>query len=282
MPTPILDIATVAASQTQKEVTVNDAITALEAAANDVASRTVDDTNALTITEVQWRGAGTMALAADGTSPPTAAITLTVPAIKRHAVLINMTGQTLNASISGQTEPVVEVADGAAVSVVSDGTDLRASGGVSSGSAGASDFVSLTDTPLAFTGQGGKAVVVNVGEDALEFISFPTASPAALTVADDAGTARTLALTDAGDYIRMDNGAANTVTVPPNSSVAFSTGTQVTVRQVGAGQTTIAAGSGVTINTPETLKLRGQHSTATLIKVATDEWDLMGDLEAVP
>jgi hypothetical protein len=62
--------------------------------------------------------------------------------------------------------------------------------------------------------------------------------------------------------------------------VAFDNGTQIHVRQAGAGQTTIVAGSGVTITTPETLKLRKQHATATLVKISTDGWELMGDLEA--
>ena len=45
----------------------------------------------------------------------------------------------------------------------------------------------------------------------------------------------------------MDNAAANTLTVPPNSSVAFPVGTSIPIRQAGAGQTTIVAGSGVAI-----------------------------------
>lgn len=90
----------------------------------------------------------------------------------------------------------------------------------------------------------------------------------------------TLVIGDAAKYVRMNVGSANDLTVPPNSSVAFSTGTQIHVRQVGAGQTTVVAGSGVTITTPETLKLRKQHATATLVKTATDTWELMGDLEA--
>ena len=98
----------------------------------------------------------------------------------------------------------------------------------------------------------------------------------------DATTTRTLALTDAGAYIRCTSGSATTVTVPPNSSVAFPTGTEVNVRAAGAGQVTIAQGAGVTINSAETLKLRKQGSTGTIKKVATDTWDLMGDLEASP
>jgi len=92
----------------------------------------------------------------------------------------------------------------------------------------------------------------------------------------DATTNRTLVLGDAGEYVRMTNAGANTVTVPLNSSVAFAIGTEIIVRQAGAGATTIVATGGVTINTPNTLVLAGQHETVSLIKVGTDEWDLTG------
>ena len=96
------------------------------------------------------------------------------------------------------------------------------------------------------------------------------------------GTAYTLVLADAGALVTMSNAAANTLTVPPNSAVAFPVGTRVDIGQDGAGQTTVAAGSGVTIRTPETLKLRKQWGKATLIKRAADTWDLEGNLEAAP
>lgn len=94
------------------------------------------------------------------------------------------------------------------------------------------------------------------------------------------GTSDTLVAADADRYVRCTNAAAVTVTVPPNASVALPVGTEVHVRQSGVGQVTIAEGSGVTVNTSETLALRKQHATATLLKVATDEWDLMGETEA--
>lgn len=90
-----------------------------------------------------------------------------------------------------------------------------------------------------------------------------------------------LELTDAGKYVRMNVGSANDLTVPANGDVAFPVGTVIQIRQVGAGQTTVVADTGVSINSPETLKLRKQGSSAALIKVATDEWDLTGDLEAL-
>ena len=89
----------------------------------------------------------------------------------------------------------------------------------------------------------------------------------------------TLVLADASKYVRMNVASANTLTVPPNSSVAFPVGTTIPLRQAGAGQTTVTAGAGVTITSAETTKLRKQHASATLIKVATDSWDLTGDVE---
>ena len=95
------------------------------------------------------------------------------------------------------------------------------------------------------------------------------------------GTTYTLALTDDGKVVEMNNASANTLTVPPNSSVAFPVGAQILVLQTGAGQTTLAAGAGVTINSKDgNLKLSAQWCAATLIKRATDTWVVVGDLSA--
>lgn len=89
----------------------------------------------------------------------------------------------------------------------------------------------------------------------------------------------TLVLGDAGKVIETNKATANSVTVPPNSSVAFEVGTIVELFQYGAGQTTIAAGAGVTIRSSGgKLKLTGQYSGASLRKIATDEWALVGDI----
>ena len=94
------------------------------------------------------------------------------------------------------------------------------------------------------------------------------------------GTAYTLVLTDAFKMVIMDNVSANTLTVPPNTAVAFPVNTRIDIGQDGTGQTTIAAGTGVTIRTPETRKLRKQWSKASLICRAVDVWDIVGDMEA--
>lgn len=95
------------------------------------------------------------------------------------------------------------------------------------------------------------------------------------------GTSYTLVLTDADKLLTTSNASANTVTIPPNSSVAFSVGTQIVGMQLGAGQTSIVAGSGVTIlSSGSKLKITGQYSGYTLIKQATNTWLLMGDISA--
>ncbi len=89
----------------------------------------------------------------------------------------------------------------------------------------------------------------------------------------------TLVLSDADKLVEMNVGSANHLTVPLNSSVAFSTGTQILLAQYGAGQTTIVATSGVTIRSNGAkLKLNVQYSGATLIKIAENEWYLFGDI----
>jgi len=91
----------------------------------------------------------------------------------------------------------------------------------------------------------------------------------------------TLVIGDAGKLVTMSNASANNLTVPPNSSVAFPTGTRIDVIQKGAGQTTIVAGSGVTLNSKgSALKLTGQYSGCSLIKYATNSWFVVGDLSA--
>lgn len=105
-------------------------------------------------------------------------------------------------------------------------------------------------------------------------------------IATNAQTASyTLVLADDGKLVEINNASANTVTIPTNASVAFPVGTQITILQTGAGQTSLAVSAGVTLNcTPQSAtnaaKLRAQWSSVTLVKRATDTWVAMGDLTA--
>lgn len=100
-----------------------------------------------------------------------------------------------------------------------------------------------------------------------------------LTLNAQTGTTYTLVLTDSAKFLTLSNASAITATVPPNSSVAFPTGSQVNLMQLGAGQVTVAAGSGVTLRSAGSLvKTSAQYAVATLLKIDTDTWVLVGNL----
>lgn len=93
------------------------------------------------------------------------------------------------------------------------------------------------------------------------------------------GTTYTLVLADKGKQVSLSNASPITLTVPPNSSVAYGVLDRIELWQEGAGQVTVAAGAGVTIRSSGSkLKLAGQYSAAVLTKVATDTWQLAGDI----
>ena len=91
----------------------------------------------------------------------------------------------------------------------------------------------------------------------------------------------TLELGQEGGVVLVDSTSSITVTIPPNSTTAFSVGTQIVVVRKNTGGVQIAPGSGVTLNSASSNRfISTQHSAATLVKVATNEWYLFGDLSA--
>ena len=95
------------------------------------------------------------------------------------------------------------------------------------------------------------------------------------------GTTYTTVLADDGKLITCSNASAIALTIPPNSSVAYGIGTQINIAQLGAGQVTITAGAGVTLNSSGTkLKLKDQYSVATCVKTDTNTWFVVGNLSA--
>jgi hypothetical protein len=93
------------------------------------------------------------------------------------------------------------------------------------------------------------------------------------------GTTYTTVLLDNNKVVTLDNASAIALTVPLNASVAYPTGAQVHLYNKGAGQVTVAGDTGVTVNSSNGLKLRAQYSVATLIKLDTNTWVLIGDTQ---
>lgn len=100
-------------------------------------------------------------------------------------------------------------------------------------------------------------------------------------VITESTTGRTLALTDGAAYIRHTNASASTVTIPPQSSVAWLAYTEIHIRRAAAGNLTLTPGSGVTLNAPSggTLVMTNAMSV-TLKRVAADAWDVIGQTVA--
>ena len=81
-----------------------------------------------------------------------------------------------------------------------------------------------------------------------------------------------------GFYFRADGSV--TCSIQQNSVVTCDIGNEFEIFQTSsAGYILFSTGSGVTLNSKSNhQKLAGQFSAATLKKVGTDEWDLIGDL----
>jgi hypothetical protein len=95
------------------------------------------------------------------------------------------------------------------------------------------------------------------------------------------GTTYTTVLADDGKLVTCDNAASIALTIPPNSSVAYGIGTQINIAQLGAGQVTITAGAGVTLNSAGAkLKTAAQYAVATCVKTNTNTWFVVGNLSA--
>ena len=101
-----------------------------------------------------------------------------------------------------------------------------------------------------------------------------------LTLNAQTGTTYTLVAADASyKLVTCSNAAAITVTVPPS---IFTAGDTINIQSIGAGLTTFAAGSGVTITstgaTSAAPTLRAQFSAATVVCTAANTFTVIGDL----
>jgi hypothetical protein len=93
------------------------------------------------------------------------------------------------------------------------------------------------------------------------------------------GTSYTLVGSDLGKWVTLSNASSITLTVPPS---VFATGNIINIQAIGAGQVTLAQGSGVTITstgaTASAPKLRAQYSAATIICTGSNTFTVVGDL----
>lgn len=104
-------------------------------------------------------------------------------------------------------------------------------------------------------------------------LNLPTTS-LNLTINAQTGTTYTLVSGDVNKLVTLSNASAITLTIP---SATFTTGQQINIQQIGAGQVTVQ-GDGTSTFTGTGTKLRAQYSAATVVCTASNTFTLIGDL----
>ena len=140
---------------------------------------------------------------------------------------------------------------------------------------------------LSLNGQWASATLVKRSANTWELLSknvvgdrsVGSAALTALTIPAAKTGNYSLVLADAHKVIVFDSSSPVTLTIPVNSSQAFQIGDQVNVLQLGTGQVSIST-SATMRSQGDKYKLNGRYSLATLLKINTDEWVLLGNLVA--
>jgi hypothetical protein len=104
-------------------------------------------------------------------------------------------------------------------------------------------------------------------------------APARRGISVSTGTTYTPSVFDENQMITLSNAAEITVTLPNAAGANLPIGAEVDFLWLGVGQPTFVAGSGATVVSKTTLKMRRQYSVVTAKKIATNDWELYGDLE---
>jgi hypothetical protein len=208
-------------------------------------------------------------------------------------------------SISVQTTLASGISNSAASMTVATGTGAALLGGVTLAAGNIDTFsvaidpdtqneeivfitANSSDTFTILRGQSGTSAISHSGGATVKHVfvsealnAFEAGLNETIPLNTQTGTTYTLAVGDAGQLVTLTNASAITLTVPTNASVPFAIGTQITIARSGSGSLTVVGDTGVTVSSADSnLKLRVQWSAATLIKVNTNSWILIGDLSA--
>jgi hypothetical protein len=146
------------------------------------------------------------------------------------------------------------------------------------------DTAQLADGAVDTDRLGADAVTAaKIADDAVdtEHLAAGAVDRAALATRSrnaQTGTTYTLALSDENGIVSMNNASASTLTIPANASIAFPVDAQTDIFQFGAGALTVEGDTGVTVNGVSAggAALTARYTGVTLVKVATNEWVMMG------
>lgn len=129
----------------------------------------------------------------------------------------------------------------------------------------------------AIAGTAGTAVNLTATQGSVvNIVNQPIGT--AIGTAATAGSVYDLVTTDSGRLLMCAGTASGTVRIPTNASQPFAIGQKVDLAQLGTGTVTVIGTAGVTLRSTPSAILRTQYSAASVIKIDTDTWLLMGDL----
>ena len=137
----------------------------------------------------------------------------------------------------------------------------------------AGDKIIGTDVSNTSSDPGGETVNFNVADFA----------PTRVVENLQTGTAYQVASADVNSIVSMNNAAANTVTIPTNSTDPIPVGATITIHQDGAGATTIRAASGVTLRgvSAGACQMLARYGAATIYKRSANAWIVLGAVGTV-
>jgi hypothetical protein len=196
-----------------------------------------------------------------------------------------------SASMSSSSNSTQLTCTGASFTQSDVGKGISVSGAGSGGAFLISTIASVTSSTTAVLGNTAKTTVsgqtirygtavVKASTGAPNVWSKQSRGTAERPVNFQAGTTYTIGMGDNEGAIHTATGSGITITVPSyvSAGVGIQPGFYVEIVQAGGGQVTIAAGSGVTIETAASMTTRTQWSAIGLRQFSPNNWILTGDL----
>ena len=141
----------------------------------------------------------------------------------------------------------------------------------------ASHFVTLTtatsDTTISSVRRSSSKLTFQPSTGTLSITELRVAGLAtSLAVENVQSSSYTCVLADAGKVVTMDNTSSATITIPPNSSVAYPIGTVISIARINSGTVALTAGAGVTLTGNTATGAMAATEQLFCRKRSTDTW----------
>lgn len=147
--------------------------------------------------------------------------------------------------------------------------------------------VTEVDNPLTTNADGEYTFFAANGKYTIQVVAegFATETITEVVLYDPADLGNVIAITvsteldatHAGQWLEVDSATPVDITVPSDFPIGVAN--SCILRQKGAGQVTLVAGNGATLETADTLKTRAQGSVIAFTGVAAGVFAVYGDLE---